>query len=530
MANQWSLTDGFKEGLDQAFTPVERADAAFARGQQIIDNAYKIDENQATKDSRLAVAEQKRREAQAFLDYTTENPEALKEQMGTKIDAANSINQEIIAGNEGKATARDERTTIQDLIDTSGTVVTPATKDDQGNVLQDETRRDATDIERLEIAAARAPTYAIKQTLDTQVKVKYGLEAQQAIAGGDLVGGYQMMKKAGIISGNATLEADTATGGYRLKGTYIDRPLSEAAVREMFFSQATKEALATQREKFANTMQLANFNAEKAYQLNDMTTDRAFKLNDLTTRRAVQIANINGQTRRDTSKYGRGGGGESSNGGGGDGALGISLNSAGKYTINQPASNAQKVAPVWGQVIQAWGSNEDTKQVATNLFKSMSSDPVNKQMLQKAMYEQTPEANNIRIQMAEQIQSGTNTLIKQRGAMQPQANMGVPSPAIAPVVQSMPAQSLDEAQANYDAANSQFNLATSTSARGQFTDAQIITLNNRVKTASNELKTIKAAAYKARAEQAYNPNMGPYLSKNIRPNTQQFEDIKRSLQ
>ena len=401
---------------------------------------FRSDENQATKDSRLAVAEQKRREAQAFLDYTTENSEALKEQMSTKIDAANSINQEIIAGNEDKATARDERTTIQDLIDTSGTVVTPATKDDQGNVLQDETRRDATDIERLEIAAARAPTYAIKQALDTQVKVKYGLEAQQAIAGGDLVGGYQMMKKAGIISGNATLEADTSTGGFRLKGTYIDRPLSEAAVREMFFSQATKEALATQREKFANTMQLADFNAEKAYQLNDMTTDRAFKLNDLTTRRAVQIANINGQTRRDTSKYGRGGGtGRGSSGSAqdiSDNAMQngpVSLNAAGKYTMNQPASNAQKVAPVWGQVIQAWGSNEDTKQVATNLFKSMAGDPVNKQMLQKAMYDQTLEANNIRIQMAEQIQSGTNALIKQRGAMQPQSNMSVPSLAIAPV-------------------------------------------------------------------------------------------------
>jgi hypothetical protein len=252
MADQWDLTKGFSDGLDSVFKPRERADAIFKQGQSIVEQAYKIDESQATQVSRLAEAERKRLEAEGALSFYNENPNAVKDSYADKYryDTLNYADKN--AALALKQQERDDAKTANDLASQfNEVVVTPEQRDENNNLVQAAVIRPTTQIEKLEKAIPIAPNYAVRSMVEKQLKVAYGNEAESALRGNDVVAAYSYAKKAGVISGNANLESD-GNNGYVLKGTHFTQKLSLDEAKTMFFSRETQEKISVARQKAAS--------------------------------------------------------------------------------------------------------------------------------------------------------------------------------------------------------------------------------------------------------------------------------------
>jgi hypothetical protein len=226
----WNINAGSAEGRDNFFRPIERAD--------------KIVEDQGLLPSKLAAAERKRIEEESYLNFYTNNPTALQDSIGQKFDYNTAFYDENTAALEEKTQQRSYRQSADKLISDANEVTTRERQFDENNdpVWVDSTRP-ATDTERLDIAKSRAPNYQVRQLLDAKLKLSQANDMNAAVAGGDYLTAYAQGQKAGIIEGSAKL-SKSETGDYVLETTYGGKKvLSEQAVREMFFSQKTKEKL-----------------------------------------------------------------------------------------------------------------------------------------------------------------------------------------------------------------------------------------------------------------------------------------------
>jgi hypothetical protein len=266
----WNINAGSAEGRDNFFRPIERAD--------------KIVEDQGLLPSKLAAAERKRVEDQTALDFYAANPDALKDKIGQGFDYNEAFYTEQTQALEDKTQQRGYSHKADELVQNANEITIPESIDADGRVIPAQTRAPTSEIERLEVARRSTNDYQVGKLIESRLKLAYGGDVNSAVAQGDYAAAYESAKKAGIFAGKATLKQNDS-GGYTFTPTN-GSPIqyTEAQVKELFFSQATKEKLALERTKHQQVMLGKQFDAASR----------------------MQIAQLNADTRYATSKYGGG--------------------------------------------------------------------------------------------------------------------------------------------------------------------------------------------------------------------------------
>lgn len=480
MANVWDLSEGFKDGLDMAFSPRERANKAFLDEQKAIDNAYKFDEQVATEATRMAEAESKRRLAQGFIDYTDKNPNALVEDWQGKFtdnqglyEYNKAFRDESIEKFDAASEERDFQKTLADLVDGAGNVDVPAEKDDSGNVTREAYTRQATTIERYQAAAEKAPNFRARQYLEAQTKLELGNETNRAVTGGDYVAAYEYGQKAGVIASTGKLER-TDGGGYTL--TTSDgktNQLSEADVQRMFFSQKTKEKLAEDELKHRQAMGLAGFNRDAQYK---QAIDVA--------RIGLQKTQITADARIATSKYGRGGSGNTAAGQGG------------------AATTQPNIAPQFIAMGNAISKSPEATAIAKTVLNDLQKTPEGKNLFEVAQRDAGQIGAQARQEIAARVQAGVQKMPQSTPAQSqmPAANTAVTNsvlptqndpndPTTRYLTFKQKTDSADKALTDAQRALAQM---TALSRRGQYTQAQIDKVSSDIEIRKQALDAAKA--------------------------------------
>lgn len=247
-SNVWDLSEGFDDGLNTIFKPRQLADDAFRRGQEIIDRAYKTDENQDTRGARFAKSEKERLFDEQAANFYQDNPNYFSDQQA-KAEEKRRIEEEKnrIALDEAKA-AFNEKSRFRSVEQQTRDALANAQVQDtffNYDTGKQETylRNPVTDIERLDAAYNSAGTYEVRAKLKAELNGLYVNTSKQAVAAGDYVTAVQALVKSGQWASGTSIEQE----GDKYKVTYpsgVVNRLSSDAVQQMFFSQDGREKLA----------------------------------------------------------------------------------------------------------------------------------------------------------------------------------------------------------------------------------------------------------------------------------------------